>query len=80
MTIWTMLKRKGSQTKTLTQVRDATLADVQRLLAQSRVAASAEKRIKAMRAARTRREDQNSNGNQKSKLQEVTEKAASVDL
>ena len=75
-----MLKRKGSRTKTLTQVRDATLADVQRLLAQSRIAASAEKRIKAMRAARTRREDQNQNGNQKSKPQEVTEKAASVDL
>jgi hypothetical protein len=75
-----MPKTKRSHTKTLTQVRAATLADVRRLLAQPRVAASAGKRIKGMRAARTRREDQNPNGNQKSKPQEVTEEAASVDL
>jgi len=41
-----MLKTKRSRTKTLTQVRAATLADVKRLFAQPRVVAST--RIKGM--------------------------------
>jgi hypothetical protein len=46
-----MLKTKGSHTKTLAEVRAATLADVERLLTQPLVAGSAAKRIKKMRAA-----------------------------
>jgi hypothetical protein len=46
-----MLKTKGSHTKTLAEVRAATLADVERMLTQPLVVASAAKRIKKMRAA-----------------------------
>jgi hypothetical protein len=46
-----MLKTKGSHTKTLTEVRAATLADVERMLTQPLVAASAAKRIKKILAA-----------------------------
>jgi hypothetical protein len=46
-----MLKTKRSHTKTLAEVRAATLADVEQLLTQPLVAASAAKRIKKMRAA-----------------------------
>lgn len=46
-----MLKTKVSGTKTLAEVRAATLADVERLLTQPLVAESAAKRIKKMRAA-----------------------------
>jgi hypothetical protein len=47
-----MLKTRQSRTKTLTQVRAATLADVKPLLARSHVVASAVKLSRSFRADR----------------------------